>query len=91
MAEVITLVTCLLTTFCVLVAKLENWIWKTAETMVSQLDKLGQLKSITDQAWEEGEKMPSDFGRGGKEGMATFIKIIEREMVFQENQAFNKA
>ena len=45
--------------------------------MISQLDKLGQLKSLIDQACQEGEKMPSDFGRGGKEGMATFIKIIE--------------
>ena len=45
--------------------------------MVSKLDKLGQLKSIIDQACQEGEKMPSDFGRGGKEGMATFIKIME--------------
>ena len=40
-------------------------------------DKLGKLKSIIDLACQESEKMPSDFGRGGKEGMATFIKVIE--------------
>ena len=50
---------------------------KQAETMVSELDKLGKLKSIIDLACQESEKMPSDFGRGGKEGMATFIKVIE--------------
>lgn len=50
---------------------------KQAETMVSELDKLGQLKSIIDLACQESEKIPSDFGRGGKEGMATFVKIMQ--------------
>ena len=82
MAEVITLVTCLLTNILCFSSNaeeldIEEARKKQAETMASQLDKLGQLKSIIDQACQDGEKMPIDFGRGGKEGMATFIKIVE--------------
>ena len=50
---------------------------KQAETMVSGLEKVGTLKSIIDLACQESEKIPSDFGRGGKEGMATFVKIMQ--------------
>ena len=50
---------------------------KQAETMVSGLDKLGTLKSIIYLACRESEKILSEFGRGGKEGMATFVKIIQ--------------
>ena len=84
MAEVIKLVPCLLTNFLCFSSDPEELDmeepWKKqAETMVSELDKLGKLKSIIDLACQESEKMPSDFGRGGKEGMATFIKVIERK------------
>ena len=50
---------------------------KQAETMVSRLDKLGTLKSIIDLACQQSAKIPSDFGRGGKEGMAAFVKIMQ--------------
>ena len=50
---------------------------KQAETMVCGLEKLGALKSIIDLVCQEAEKLPSDFGRGGKKGMATFVKIIQ--------------
>lgn len=50
---------------------------KQAETMVSTLDKLGTLKSIIDLACQQSAKIPSDFGRGGKEGMAAFVKIMQ--------------
>ena len=45
--------------------KEEAWK-KQAETMVSGLDKQGTLKSIIELACQESEKIPSDFGRGGK-------------------------
>ena len=50
---------------------------KQAETMVSGLEKLGMLKAIIEIARQESDKIPSDFVQGGKEGMATFIKIIQ--------------
>ena len=60
--------------------------------MVSGLDKQGTLKSNIELACQESEKIPSDFGRGGKEGMATFVQIMQgMEVVFKENQALNKA
>ena len=50
---------------------------KQTEIMVSGLEKVGTLKSIIDLACQESEKISSDFGRGGKEGMATFVKIMQ--------------
>ena len=56
--------------------KEEAWK-KQAETMVSGLDKQGTLKPIIELACQESEKIPSDFGRGGNAGMATFVQIMQ--------------
>ena len=53
-------------------------VWdKKARAMISELEKEGTLQSIIDQGCKEVQKLPSDFGRGGKRGMAAFQKVAE--------------
>ncbi|KAL9957175.1 hypothetical protein ACROYT_G038781 [Oculina patagonica] len=50
--------------------------WKNqAKEMIGELEQKGTLQSIIDKACHDCEKLPSDFGRGGKQGLALFIEI----------------
>ena len=48
-----------------------------AKTMIDQLEKSGTLQSIIDQAHQETARLPADLGRGGNQGLVTFLEVTK--------------
>ena len=48
-----------------------------AKTMIDQLEKSGKLQSIIDQVHQEIATLQADLGRGGNQGLATFLEVTK--------------